>query len=183
MTTEVQKLRMERCIGFLRPLQASFSETISETHWVGARNADPDQGSSYCRACCDKLVEQLNAKHPEHEYLRDGGWGSDSDSQEICEECGDFLACSLTEYGIGQELDHWSRARVTLHGRYAATTAFQLLQILESECLNDYWLTAPGKHQYQIDSIRRIHRDTHALTRRIDAIRDRATKKEASNAG
>ena len=183
--TEMQAQRLARCIDFLRPIQALFAESVSEVHWVGARNADPDQGPSYCRTCCDKLVDRLNAEHPDHEYLRDGGWGYESDGHEVCDACGALLNCTLSHCGMEQELEHWESVRICLRGRYQESTAYQLLTLLECAPLDEYWLTAPGMQPYQTERIRRIRRDTHALARRIDGIRARAVargiKKENGN--
>lgn len=169
-----QKQRLQRCIDFLRPLQSEFAESVSEVHWIGARNADPDQGPSYCRTCCDKRVDKLNAEHPDHEYLRDGGWGYEGDGLEICDDCGTHLNCTLSHYGVNSELDHWEAARIDLRGKHRAATAFELLLILESGSLDDYWLSAPGMRQHEVDRIRAIHRDANALARRIDRMRQRA---------
>lgn len=169
-----QKQRLQRCIDFLRPLQSEFAESVSEVYWLGARNADPDQGPSYCRSCCEKHVDRLNSQHPEHEYLRDGGWGYEADGLEICDDCDAFLNCTLTHFGVASELDNWERARIDLRGKHKAATAFQLLLILESGSMDDYWLSAPGMLPYEVERIQIIHREAHALTRRIDRIRQHA---------
>ena len=174
---ESQKQRIQRCIDFLRPLQSEFAESLSEVYWLGARNADPDQGPSYCRDCCDTHVDRLNAEHPDHEYLRDGGWGYEADTPEICDDCGAFLNCTLTHCGVASELEHWANARIALRVRYQASTAFELLLILESGSLEDYWLSAPHMQPYEVRRIKLIHRGVHALTRRIDLIAHRAAQR------
>lgn len=174
--TETQKQRLARCKDFLRAMQSSFYESVSEVHWIGARNADPDQSPSYCRACCDKLVDKLNTENPSHEYLRDGGRGYEADCIEVCDECGALLNCTLTHCGVEQELEHWAGARIDLRGKYRESTAYQLLTLLDCAPLDDYWIDPPGMQPYQIDRISRSRRDTHRLTLRIDSIRSRAQK-------
>ena len=171
-----QEIRLQRCVDYLRPLQSELSESLSEVYWLGARNADPDQGPSYCRDCCDKHVDRLNAAHPNHEYLRDGGWGYVADTPEICDDCGAFLNCTLTHEGVSSELEYWANARIALRGKHQAATAFQLLLILESGSLDDYWLNSTHLSPYEVKRIQLIHREAHGLTQRIDRIRQRAKR-------
>ena len=170
-----QRHRLQRCIDYLRPIQAEYAETVSEVHWIGASNADPDQAPSYCRSCCDKHVSKLNEQTPEHDYFCDGGWGYEADGQEICADCGAILNCTLTHYGVSSELDNWGAAKISLRGKHRSSTAFALLLILESTYLDDYWLSAPRMQLHEADRILAIHRDANALTRRIDRMRQRAT--------
>lgn len=111
----------------VQPVTAS----MSYVHWLNARNADTDQGNSYCRDCCDSAVERLNATHPEHEYFRDGGWPTDADHPENCCECGATLDCSLTTHGVEYELDHYETERLSLRGKRSDEVAYNALQILE----------------------------------------------------
>ena len=170
---DTQQQRLARCIEFLRPIAHTATEEAREAHWIGARNADPDQGPSYCRECCDALVEKLNTEHPEHEYLRDGGWGYDADGLECCDSCGKQLNVFLTSYGIEQELDNWSGSKIMLRGKRAPYLAFDLLNLLECADMRD--LTSQTYlHGYQLDQAKNIQLGVHRLTRRIDAIRRRA---------
>lgn len=171
--TPIQQQRFDRCIEFLRPIAQKAADEASEVYWIAARNADPDQGPSYCRACADALVDKLNAEHPDHEYLRDGGWGYEADTQEICEQCGIHLSCTLTEHGIEQELDHWSRYRIDLKGKHASVRAYFLLNTLECAYMGNAD-DAPWLHGYKLDRAKAIQREVHRLTRRVDGIRSRA---------
>lgn len=180
--TPLQAQRLDRCIEFLRPIAQDAENKASEVYWIAARNADPDQGPSYCGDCGGKLVDKLNAEHPEHEYLLDGGWGYESDSCEMCDECGLHLRCTLSDHGVDQELSHWAANRISVRDKHASTTAWFLLLVLECAYMGTpdevTWLK-----EYQLDRLKSIQRDVHRLTRRIDAMRKRreSTKGESTN--
>lgn len=172
--TPRQQQRFDRCIDYLTPIARIVEVGAGEVHWIAARNADPDQGPSYCYECGSAKVDSLNIAHPEHEYLLDGGWGSyESDCQEFCEECGKTLRTWLTDYGVSQELENWAVSRITLRGKHAAHCAYEIMRLLECALLDDY-SNMPHLKEYEIDEIKQIQRDVHRLIKRIDAIRRRA---------
>lgn len=177
--TPVQQQRLDRCIEFLRPIAQDAENTASEVYWIGARNADPDQGPSYCGDCGGKLVDKLNAENPDGEYLLDGGWGYESDGCEVCDKCGLHLRCSLSDCGVDQELDHWSASRIDLRGKHASTTAWFLLLTLECAYMGDL-TDIPWLHGHEIDRAKRIQTSVHRLIRRIDAMRARRSIKKES---
>lgn len=179
--TPAQAQRLDRCIKFLEPVAADAERKASEVYWISARNADPDQGSSYCGDCGGKLVDKLNAENPDHEYLLDGGWGYESGSCEICDKCGLHLRCTLTDCGVDQELDHWMSVRIDLRGKHASTTAWFLLLILECAYMGNL-AEARWLKDHQIARAKRIQQNIHLLTRRIDAMRKRreSTKGESN---
>lgn len=180
--TELQQQRFDRCVTFLRALSQAADNEACEVHWLAARNADPDQGPSYCRECCNALVEKGNSEHPDHEYLRDGGWGYVADGTECCDTCGKQLRCTLSDYGVDSELDNWEDSRLRLRGKRATYQAFDLLNVLESAYMGDVdectWLRG-----HELERAKRIQKGVHRLTRRIDGIRERIAAKEPHHAG
>jgi len=170
--SDTQKQRLDRCIKFLSTFALPDSE-IGDIHWIGARNADPEAGESYCYECGHEEVNRLNAEHPDHEYFLDGGWSIESDSQEFCETCGKYLHTSLTSYAVAQELNHWCENRITLRGKSAPYQAYELLRVLECAYMGDpVW-----ESNYERERINDIQHGVHRLTRRIDAVRIRAEKR------
>lgn len=109
-----------------------LTEKAEFSRWVGARNADADQGPNWCFVCCEKEVVRLNVANPDAEYFVDGGWNQQSDSPPTCQGCGLALDDTLTEYGIEYELEHYAMHRIQLHGEYRAGEAFNFLKIIES---------------------------------------------------
>ena len=77
-------------------------DTVPE-HWIHGW----DEGLSFCFECAEKKVAELLAAEPDEDYLVDGGWDSEGDSQAFCETCGRALDNSYTEYAVKQELDHF----------------------------------------------------------------------------
>lgn len=77
-------------------------ETVPE-HWIHGW----DEGFSFCRECAEKKVAELLAEEPDGDYLVDGGWATEGDSQAFCETCQRALDNSYTEYAVEQELDHF----------------------------------------------------------------------------
>ena len=175
--TDAQQQRLDRCIEFLRTIAKPADDEASEVHWIGARNADPDQGPSYCQKCCDELVDKMNAEHPEHEYLRDGGWGCPSDGSECCDVCGRQLRVQLTDQGVSSELDNWNGCRIKLRGKQASYIAFDLLAVLETAYMGSLE-NCPWLHDYQLAMIKNNQRDIHRLARRIDGISARWPKEQ-----
>lgn len=72
-------------------------------HWIHGW----DEGFSFCFECAEKKVAELLAAEPDAEYMVDGGWRTEGDSQAFCETCQRPLDNSYTEYAVEQELDHF----------------------------------------------------------------------------
>lgn len=81
---------------------ATKFETKPE-HWIHGS----DESESYCRDCAEKEIERLSAESPEEEFILDGGWGEENDSQPFCATCGAALRSSFTTYACESELDHF----------------------------------------------------------------------------
>lgn len=81
---------------------AAKYETKPE-HWIHGW----DESFSFCFECAEKKVAELLATEPEGDYLVDGGWGTEGDSQAFCESCQCALDNSFTTYACEQELDHF----------------------------------------------------------------------------
>lgn len=117
----------------IRLASLSANVEVSCAHWINAKNANTDQGISYCGACCEKHVTELNKKNPKGEYFMDGGWSQDSDTFENCDTCGVTLDTDFTEYAVREEIEYWRRKPIRMHllsarGPYVA---FRLLQTLD----------------------------------------------------
>ena len=124
--------RVNAVLNWLRPLAAPVAAEAEFARWISARHADTEQSESWCTACATAEVERLNSTHPEHEYLVDGGWGSETDTPRYCCKCGKTLSDHLTSYGIKYEVDHYSRYTVGLRGKHAAEKAFRFMEVFES---------------------------------------------------
>lgn len=84
----------------ISPCAAKF-ETVPE-HWIHGW----DEGLSFCFECAGKKVAELLAAEPDEDYLVDGGWGSEGDSQAFCETCNRALDNSFTDYAAEQEISY-----------------------------------------------------------------------------
>lgn len=81
-------------------------------HWVhGAneiRGIGCDEGTNYCRPCCEKAVRKIRKSHPKEardvNICVDGGWSTDHDSPPYCETCGVPLDGDLTDCGVEEEI-------------------------------------------------------------------------------
>ncbi|WEE79412.1 hypothetical protein LZ683_08660 [Comamonas testosteroni] len=170
---ESQKQRLDRCIKFLRPIAQPAEDAAGEVHWLGARNADPDQGPSYCYECCSAEVHRLNEQHPDHEYLVDGGWGYTSDGVELCDKCNKTLRVNLSDYGVASEIDNYlSLPRIKLDSH----SAYDILNILECAYMGNAD-DAPWLRGYELERVKGIQKSVHQLTHRIDRTRLRAIAK------
>ena len=128
--------RVDAVIGWLRPIAEPVASEAEHARWIGALNADPDQSEDWCTACARVEVERLNALHPDHEYVVDGGWGSSTDCPPSCCKCGKSLDGHFTAAAIGYEMDHYDRHSVSLR-KCAAEKAFRFIQMLESGCFDE----------------------------------------------
>lgn len=77
-------------------------------HWIHGA----DEGFSWCAECAEKEIKKLRRKNPSKEYILDGGWSIEEDSQQFCEGCRRELDCSYTDYAIESELDHFNECGV-----------------------------------------------------------------------
>lgn len=124
--------RVAAVLDWLRPIAAPVAAEAEFSRWISARNAAPDQSDDWCTACARAEVERLNAEHPGHEYLVDGGWESSTDVPPCCCKCGKTLDDYLTGYAIEAEADHYSRHSVGLRGQHGPDRAFRFAQMLSS---------------------------------------------------
>jgi len=91
---------------WLRPVAAKAK--TENLCWISTVTGYSDE--EYCRDCADvKVAELISAgADPEGTHV-DGGWGGgQSDSPERCETCGIILETTLTDYGVEEELSHFS---------------------------------------------------------------------------
>lgn len=96
-------------------------------HWVHG----DDEGIDLCEKCAQVRVDALRLKDPTGEYFVDGGWGCmESDGVAVCADCGKPLSYTLTDFGVLEELDHFSSTR--LQYPFSQQVAYELLAILEN---------------------------------------------------
>lgn len=90
----------------LTPYRSELSKRASDPehpHWFCGEG--DDEGISYCYGCAMQL-------RPSAQFGDDlcGGYPgyAEADSPEMCEECGRLLSYTLTDYGVTEELAHFS---------------------------------------------------------------------------
>ena len=101
MTFVNDKDVISRLQDLISPCAAKYD--VVPEHWIRGW----DEGLSFCFECAKKKVAELLAAEPDEDYLVDGGWGSEGDSQSFCETCGRALDNSYTDYAVEMELDHF----------------------------------------------------------------------------
>ena len=126
--------------------QVALAADIPYPHWLGGTGAD--QGPSYCHDCASKRVEA-----GEGEFV-DGGWPQDNDGSCQCEDCGRTLDYTLTEYGVEEEMEHFTRRR--LRGAINPLLAYALARVLE-------------QHRRQPEVLRLLPKVCRALDRSLTA--------------
>lgn len=92
-----------------------------------------DEGQDFCYDCAEKKLAELKLDPVNKDRLDilmvDGGWGSESDSQDSCETCGVSLKVCLTDAGVEYELDHFEENGFDLT---STDDCYCLQQVLES---------------------------------------------------
>lgn len=87
---------------------------------------DANAGLSYCRDCAEKAVAAGDGDSV------DGGWDwQKSDGCVHCETCGALLGYVLTEYGVEEELDHFSQDK-SITTPLSKDVAFHVARVLEA---------------------------------------------------
>jgi hypothetical protein len=154
--------RVEVVVSWLRPIAAPVADEAEYSRWISARNgADPDQSEDWCHECASAEVSRLNAAHPEHEYFVDGGLGSTTDCPPYCWKCGKSLDDPLSEYGIRDEVEHYSLHSVSLRGEEGAERAFRFIQAFSSHAFD-----VNDKRMWQL--FRKVERMCARRARRTD---------------
>ena len=92
---------------------------VPAPHWLSGGGAD--EGISYCIKCAKENAAE--------DVLVDGGWVQESDSCCHCEVCGTLLDYSLTDAGVGSELEHFSVNGIKTPSD--PETAYHLSRLLE----------------------------------------------------
>lgn len=151
--SEAQAMTLQERLSALESLLYAAVPPIDPPplHWL-----DSDASYSYCWPCARKArwLEMGNVgdppweadwfdRDPIEENIRsgiDGGFdGSSSDHTEACEMCGCTLRHTLTDYGVGQEIDHFIENPVG--APVSAETSYEISRI----CLNLTWSGADPK--------------------------------------
>lgn len=87
----------EEFMSIARDLLRSRKAEVGATYWL------LDDGSeTYCKEC---MVKQKPDGEPGDDYSY--SWDGDSDSVELCCECGALLSYTLTDWGVRQELENF----------------------------------------------------------------------------
>jgi hypothetical protein len=109
-------------------------------HWL-INHPEYDQGSSFCWSCVKELIS-----NPVAGDNWDGGFCCEEDECEHCEKCGKLLEYTLTDYGVDEELEHFTEyppenlddadecyhlARIA-HGVYTDDQKLKFLKIMEN---------------------------------------------------
>lgn len=116
MTTQPAHLR-ERILALA---EGGFVPT-EELHWIGGVEnigGYGDEADAYCFSCCTKKVAEILAAHPnakdEYGILVDGGgWGGPEDGPRFCTTCEVQLDVTLTDEGVGSEIEHFNMSAPT----------------------------------------------------------------------
>lgn len=95
--------------------------------WIRTEKGDSDE--TYCRDCgASKVAELIASGSDPKETILDGGWGgNEEDSQPFCEVCGVMLDCVLTDYAVGEELEHFKNYSAGV----GPNADYQLLQMVD----------------------------------------------------
>lgn len=88
----------------IAPAASKFG--VVPEHWIHGW----DEGFSFCFECAEKKVAELLTAEPAEDYLVDGGWGTEGDSQAFCETCHRALDNSFTECAAEHELDYFEES-------------------------------------------------------------------------
>jgi hypothetical protein len=146
-------------LGIAQPILAA----LEEVHWVSGG----DEGPNYCYEHAKAEVEKLQAKDPNNaeDYSVGGGYGSSEDGLAVCDKCGKLLAYSLTDHGVGAELEHFESVRLSLVGlKNYPGTAYAVLRVISDGL---YVMTNPEGETY-------LAHDLKQFVRRLEAIHKRA---------
>ena len=79
VSTVASQDAISRLQDLISPCAARYN--VVPEHWIYGW----DEGLSFCRECAEKKVAELLAVEPDEDYMLDGGWGSEGDSQAFCE--------------------------------------------------------------------------------------------------
>lgn len=117
---------------FLLDRSAAIEANIEHPYWIGGEGSD--QGPSYCRACAETFVKNKNAGQPDAKkhFFVDGGFdGQTSDTVYLCEDCHKPLTYTLTEAGVGQEIEHFEDCKDEDFSTLSPQQAYELLELFD----------------------------------------------------
>lgn len=109
MSTAAEKDVISQLQYLISPCAAKYD--VVPEHWIHGW----DEGLSFCFECAEKKVAALLKAEPDEDYLVDGGWGSEGDSQAFCETCTRALDNSFTDYAAESEIDYLEENGVDLN--------------------------------------------------------------------
>ena len=108
MSTTVKQDVISRLQDLIGPCASKYK--VVPEHWIHGW----DEGLSFCFQCAEKKVAELLKEEPDEDYLVDGGWGSEGDSEAFCETCERALDNSFTDYAAASALDYFEESGVDL---------------------------------------------------------------------
>lgn len=98
-----QAILVSRLQALISPCAAKYD--VVPEHWIHGW----DEGLSFCFECAEKKVAELLSAEPGEDYMIDGGWGSEGDSEAFCEMCERALDNSFTDYAAATALDYFEQ--------------------------------------------------------------------------
>lgn len=107
-------------------------------YWIGGS----DESVSYCKKCAEKEIRRMEKESPDQDFILDGGFGSEGDSQAFCEECCHALDNTFTTYACKTELEHFA---VNGFNANDPSDCYSLQRILSTEGWNSTTLSSPIK--------------------------------------
>ncbi len=101
---------------------------VGEHYWVHGHGS----GESYCERCIDKAVRKAQRLAPDAEIDASRSPWPDGDGPKSCESCGRTVEYTLTDWGVGADLDHFD----SYSPGWPLTThdAFALEQLFDAVC-------------------------------------------------
>src|SRR5688572_21417523 len=94
--------RLEKQITEAVYKKAKEHDVVPE-HWIHGW----DEGFSFCRPCGLKKIKELEKEEPTEEYILDGGWIIEGDSEAFCETCERQLDNCFTDYACETAMEYF----------------------------------------------------------------------------
>jgi hypothetical protein len=101
MTTAARRDVISDLQSLISPCAEKYD--VVPEHWIHGW----DEGLSFCFECAEKTISELLMAEPCEEYIVDGGWRSEGDSEAFCETCGRALDNAFTDYAAATVLDYF----------------------------------------------------------------------------
>ena len=103
---------------------AAGKAKIEEPFWLDGAG----ESCLYCHSCAKKKLKRLRQSGNKDEIIIAGNGYSEEDGSRCCESCGVILDCTLNDYGVTSEMDHFQE-----YGIQSKEDAYTFLRVLGSE--------------------------------------------------